>query len=72
MQIIGAYTKEFSEARNRLIHGKFNGAYYYAKEIEENIIPLVKTDRPWDLLGKRSTGSFVRRSAGLLCHLSVL
>ena len=58
MQIIGVSAKEFSEARNRLIHGKFNGAYYYAKEIEENIIPLVKTDRPWDLLGKRSTGSF--------------
>lgn len=58
MQIITADTKEFSEARNRLVHGKFNGAYFYAKEIEENIIPLVKTDRPWDLLGKRSTGSF--------------
>lgn len=58
MQIISADTKEFSAARNRLVHGKFNGAYFYAKEIEENIIPLVKTDRPWDLLGKRSTGSF--------------
>ena len=42
MQIIGAYTKEFSEARNRLIHGKFNGAYYYAKEIEENISNATK------------------------------
>lgn len=58
MKIITADAKEFSEARNRLVHGKFNGAYFYAKEIEENIIPLVKTDRPWDLLGKRSTGSF--------------
>ena len=47
MKIIGADTKEFSEARNRLVHGKFNGAYFYAKEIEENIIPLVKTDRNW-------------------------
>ena len=35
--------------------GKYNGAYYYAKEIEENIIPLVKTDRNWDLLGMRFT-----------------
>lgn len=26
---------------------KHNGAYYYSKEIVENIIPLVKTDRPW-------------------------
>lgn len=58
MKIIGSDTKEFSEARNRLVHGKYNGAYFYAKEIEQNIIPRVKTDRPWDLLGKRSTGSF--------------
>ena len=33
MKIIGADTKEFSEARNRLVHGKYNGAYFYAKEI---------------------------------------
>lgn len=26
---------------------KFNGAYYYSKEIVENIIPNVKTDRNW-------------------------
>jgi hypothetical protein len=35
--------------------GKHNGAYYYAKEIEENIVPLVKTDRNWDLLGMKFT-----------------
>lgn len=27
--------------------GKWNGAYYYSKEIVENIIPNVKTDRNW-------------------------
>lgn len=27
--------------------GKWNGAYYYSKEIVENIIPLVATDRNW-------------------------
>lgn len=27
--------------------GQHNGAYYYSKEIVENIIPRVKTDRPW-------------------------
>ena len=27
-----------------------NGAYYYCKEIEDNIIPYIKTDRPWVLL----------------------
>lgn len=26
---------------------QWNGAYYYSKEIVENIIPLVKTDRNW-------------------------
>ena len=27
--------------------GKYNGAYYYSKEIVKNIIPHVKTDRNW-------------------------
>lgn len=27
--------------------GKYNGAYYYSKEIVENIIPKVSTDRSW-------------------------
>ena len=27
--------------------GKYNGAYYYSKEIVKNIIPNVKTDRNW-------------------------
>ena len=27
--------------------GKYNGAYYYSKEIVKNIIPRVKTDRNW-------------------------
>ena len=26
---------------------RFNGAYYYSKEIVENIIPKIKTDRNW-------------------------
>ena len=28
-------------------HNVWNGAYYYSKEICENIIPRVKTDRSW-------------------------
>ena len=31
--------------------GAYNGAYYYSKEIVENIIPNVETERPWDTLG---------------------
>lgn len=27
--------------------GKYNGAYYYSREIVKNIIPYVKTDRNW-------------------------
>ena len=27
--------------------GRYNGAYYYSKEIVENIIPKVSTDRSW-------------------------
>lgn len=33
--------------------GHFNGAYYYSQEIVKNIIPNVKTNRPWDTLGMR-------------------
>ena len=29
---------------------RFNGAYYYSKEIVKNIIPLIKTDRHWVLI----------------------
>lgn len=38
----------YAEKRNKMPHGdKYNGAYYYSKEIVKNIIPLVKTDRNW-------------------------
>lgn len=33
--------------------GAHNGAYYYSQEIVKNIIPNVKTDRPWDTLGMK-------------------
>lgn len=33
--------------------GAYNGAYYYSQEIVKNIIPNVKTDRPWDTLGMK-------------------
>ena len=37
--------------------GSHNGAYYYSQEIVKNIIPNVKTDRPWDTLGMKMTRS---------------
>lgn len=33
--------------------GAHNGAYYYSQEIVKNIIPNVKTERPWDTLGMK-------------------
>lgn len=33
---------------------RFNGAYYYAKEIERNIIPKIDTDRNWVLINCRN------------------
>lgn len=45
--------------------GHFNGAYYYSQEIVKNIIPNVKTNRPWDTLGMR----FMRTSDGAIVFL---
>lgn len=44
--------------RGNLNGGQFNGAYYYSQEIVKNIIPNVKTSRPWDTLGMKSIGTF--------------
>lgn len=38
-----AYIRKWQNAG----YNKWNGAYYYSKEIVENIIPKVKTDRNW-------------------------
>ena len=38
----------YAKKRNSMSKdGKYNGAYYYSKEIVKNIIPNVKTDRNW-------------------------
>lgn len=38
----------YAKKRNSLVDGnKYNGAYYYSREIVKNIIPNVKTDRNW-------------------------
>ena len=38
---------EYKKRRNRQGFGKYNGAYYYSKDIVKYIIPYVKTDRNW-------------------------
>lgn len=47
----------YIKARQALNGGIYNGAYYYSREIVENIMPLVRTCRPWDTLGMRAVGS---------------
>lgn len=45
--IINHNEPECSEARRKIGKHKYNGAQYYSKEICENIIPYVETDRNW-------------------------
>lgn len=39
--------KEYRRKWHLAGNGRFNGAYFYSKEIVENIIPNIKTDRNW-------------------------
>jgi len=45
--IIDHTSKSYLERWNALGVNRFNGAYYYSKEIVKNIIPNVKTTRNW-------------------------
>ena len=45
--IIDHERPEYKKARLRIGRNQWNGAYYYSKEIVENIIPNVDTDRNW-------------------------
>lgn len=47
---------EYMKRRKALGAAKFNGCYYYSKEIVENIIPRVKTDRDWNTVGRDVDG----------------
>lgn len=48
--------KGYKEARKATGQSKYNGAYYYAKEIEKNIMPRVKTWREWNTVGRDLDG----------------
>lgn len=56
--IIGVDNLNYRSHRKTFKNGAHNGAYYYAQEIEKNIVPLVKTDRNWDLLGMKFTNHY--------------
>lgn len=58
--IIDTTDKQYIGLQKSMAKGRYNGAYYYSKEIVKNIIPYVKTDRPWDTLGMRGVGSVSR------------
>lgn len=50
------YSHELAEYRSRWNRGgdnRWNGAYYYSIEIVRNIIPRVKTSRPWVTINQR-------------------
>lgn len=47
---------EYIKRRKEIGNGKFNGCYYYSREIVKNIIPNVKTDRDWNTIGRDAEG----------------
>lgn len=47
---------EYIKLRKKTGKGKYNGCYYYSKEIVENIIPLVETSRDWNTVGRELEG----------------
>lgn len=59
-KILGTDCVNYQAIRKSMSGGMHNGAYYYSREIEDNIIPLVKTNRPWDTLGMKGVGSYDR------------
>lgn len=47
---------EYTELRKKTGQGKYNGCWYYAQEILDNIIPNVNTWRDWNTVGRELTG----------------
>lgn len=54
--IINQDHPKYREKWNRIGKGRFNGAFYYSKEICKYIIPLVKTDRNWITINIKGIG----------------
>lgn len=48
--IFGARSEEYRRTYRTLGADRWNGAYYYALEIEDRIVPRIETDRNWILL----------------------
>ena len=54
--IIDHTHRDYLKKWEQLNSGKHNGAFYYSKEIVENIIPNVETDRNWITVNVQGTG----------------
>ena len=57
---------EYIKLRKKTGNGKYNGAYYYSKEIVKNIIPRVQTWRDWNTIGRDVEG--MRNGAIVFLH----
>lgn len=64
-KIIGTKHPAYKSRRRGMREGRFNGAYYYALEIERNIIPKIETDRNWVLLNCKG---FARHHSVVFIH----
>lgn len=54
--IINHNHRRYISKLNRIGKGRFNGAYYYSKEICKYIIPAVRTDRSWITVNIQGVG----------------
>ena len=69
MIVYGTQTPRFTQWRDKQTYGKENGAYYYAKEIEENIIPDLGFDMFFITAGAALyTAQEIPDGAIVICH----
>ena len=55
--IIDHNDRRYRDKWNLMEGNKYNGAFYYSKEIVANIIPNVKTDRNWITVNVQGAGA---------------
>lgn len=55
--IISHMHPKYRQKRENMAGGKYNGAFYYSREIVKNIIPNVETDRNWITINIKGCGA---------------
>lgn len=55
-RIIDTNDPRYKKALSECGGGKYNGCYFYANEIVKNILPMIETDRPINVIGMECTG----------------